>query len=147
MRRFLIFGVLGPALGFLPFGIPFLMGMLASPSLDNLVGGLHAYLLLQLVAYAFGIVPALAAAICDWRIPAPITGRRRLLLVGSCGYILSYLTFAVALTYHQDMEPRGNPVQLISLFYGFIGAVSAIACSWLTNETDLWRRRGPQSEA
>jgi len=61
MRRFLIFGVLGPILGFL-IAIATAIGLGVRPSDAEVVFVMFAY------AFAAGIVPAVLAGAVDWHL-------------------------------------------------------------------------------
>ena len=115
MRRFLIFGLLGPPLGFVVafFGLLPLIG--SEPRFDP-----HGIVLLPL-AYFLGLVPALIAAGFDhWLAKDGV--RYRPIWIAAIGFGVSFLPVARAFL----VTP--SPYFLI---YGVIGAVPGFICSWL----------------
>lgn len=114
MRRFLIFGLLGPVLGF----IVVRYGFLASTAhLDP------RELVLLPVAFFLGLLPALAAAWID-KLLSDRGVRLRPLWMAAIGFAVSFLPILAALIYLGSTDP-------LILLWGFIGAVPAFICSLL----------------
>jgi hypothetical protein len=122
MKRFLIFGLLGPPLGF----VTAFWVML--PALDWSLGasshvGLHQIVLLP-VAYMVGIVPALLAALFDYGL-ARRHVRWRILWTTLVSYAAGFIPIASSMF---DGFVHGPYV----LLFGLIGAVPGAICSWLS---------------
>lgn len=122
MKRYLIFVLLGPPIGFLTS----IYGLL--PALNWAVGGESTFDWRQIsllpLAYALGIVPALFAAAFD----AALAARNihlRPLWTSVFGFVVSFLPLAAALLAGFLQSP-------IVLLWGLIGAVPGAACSWLS---------------
>ncbi|MBN9049977.1 MAG: DUF5413 family protein [Rhizobiales bacterium] len=122
MRRFLIFALLGPALGFVTAFWILLQafnGLLGAPSTFDL----HQVVLLP-VAYMLGIGPALVTGLFDH-----VLARRGVRL-----RILWTTLFAYASAYLILLNAWGaGTVHGPALFlFGLIGAVPGAICAWLS---------------
>lgn len=115
MRRFLIFGLLGPPAGFVVtfFGLLPLIG--GEPSFDP-----HGIVLLPL-AYFLGLVPALIAAGFDHWLARMASGTGQ---YGSRPLDSASASCRVAWAFLVTPSPY-------FLIYGVIGAVPGFICSWL----------------
>jgi hypothetical protein len=118
IKRFAIFALLGPPLGFLVL-------CLMNGAIWNAGGGLvliFALVLLSPAIYSAGLTPALICGVIDVfleRLPS----YQRLILIGMAGYLLSYLPI------------RGSkiPLAVEAVAYGLTGMFAAVICSWLTS--------------
>lgn len=122
MKRFLIFALLGPPLGFV-------VGFWGMLQIANwLLGQPQPFDLHQLVllpsAYLLGTIPALLAASFDQWL-AKRDAPYRVVLTGLFAYAISYVPLGGALL----MGFIGGPVVLL---YGLVGAVPGMVCSWLS---------------
>jgi cytochrome c biogenesis protein CcdA len=122
MKRFLIFGLLGPPLGF----VTAFWVML--PALDWSLGAsshaeFHQIVLLP-VAYMIGIVPALLAALFD-HVLARRKARWRILWTTLVSTTAGFLPIAASMF---DGFVHGPYV----LLFGLIGAVPGAICAWLS---------------
>jgi hypothetical protein len=119
MKRFAIFALLGPPLGFLI--LCFMSGAIWNAGTGLIL--IFALVLLGPAIYSVGLAPALICGIIDVfleRLPI----YKRLTLIGMAGYLLSYLPI------------RGSkiPLTVEAVAYGLTGLVAAVVCSWLASE-------------
>jgi hypothetical protein len=124
LRRFLIFGLLGPPLGMLTgmWGIvPVLNGVLGGPSVFDY----HQFVLLPL-AYQIGLLPALLVAAFDAGL-ARGGVRYRVGWSALFGFAMSFIPLFGALS----MGFLHGPFVAI---FGLLGAAPAAACSWLSGK-------------
>ena len=124
MRRFAVFGLLGPCIGLIVFVLA--AGGEKLFTLDFLLA-LPGLLLFLPFAFYIGFVPALLTAACDaildrWGI-RPIT---RYALTGIVGYASSYAIFLQDLVSGHGFNPS-------LLMLGLIGLISAVICAWLSD--------------
>ena len=121
MKRLLIFALLGPIIGLaiMLAVASFLSGHVIVPDARIMIYGFP-------LAYVFGGVPALFAAAADWyltRVPLRPLG------ICCAGYVLTVLTglmmFDTQYTSFRDV-----------LMYGFVGAIPASICSWLSGKQE-----------
>jgi hypothetical protein len=122
MKRFLIFGLLGPALGFVTFFWLLLQVMNALLGARAMFD-IHQLVLLPL-AYAFGIVPALLAALVD-HVLARRHASRRILWTALFSYAAGFIPI-LSPAFAGEMH---GPYLLL---FGLIGAVPGAICSWLS---------------
>ncbi|MGB7257356.1 MAG: DUF5413 family protein [Pseudolabrys sp.] len=125
MKRYLIFGLLGPPLGFVTGFWIILQGInwwLGSESTFDY----HQVVLLPL-AYMFGIIPALIAAVFD-HLLARFAVRGRILWTTLFSYFLGFLPIINPLVLGFVRGP--DPLLLI----GLTGAVPGAICSWLSGD-------------
>lgn len=122
MRRFLIFALLGPALGFVTLFWILLQafnGLLGAPNTFDW----HQVVLLP-VAYMLGIGPALITALFD-HVLARRRVRARILWTALFAYAATYLILLHAWT-------AGTVHGPYLLAFGLIGAVPGAICAWLS---------------
>ena len=124
MRRFAVFGLLGPCIGLIVFVLA--AGRDKLFTLDLLLA-LPGLLLFLPFAFYVGFVPALLTAACDaildrWGI-RPIT---RYVLTGIVGYASSFTIFLGDLVTGHGFDPP--------LLWGVIGLISAVICAWLSDQ-------------
>ncbi|WP_194471518.1 hypothetical protein [Bradyrhizobium sp. CCBAU 51753] len=116
MRRFAIFGLIGPFVGFLVFIA--LGGGFASHAVE-------AFLILLPFAMIAGLVPAILTALFDSAFEKwPLRRSGRFMGVAAIGYATAYLLMLenlVETTVSIPFEYR----------WGLIGAIPAVFCSWL----------------
>ena len=129
MKRFLIFALLGPPLGF----ITLFWGLLGL--LDAALGepsniDFHQIVLLPM-AYVLGIVPALVAAAFDETL-ARRGVRYRVLWTALFSYVVGFLPIFAAIVAGYVHGP-------FVLVFGLVGAVPGAICSWLSGK----RSAGP----
>jgi hypothetical protein len=122
MKRFLIFGLLGPLLGFVTF-FWILLQILNWALGEENTFDLHQVVLIPM-AYVIGIVPALTAAGFDHILRNVY---RRVLWTTLFGYLLGLFPIASALL-------MGFVHGTYVLFLGLIGGIPAAICSWLSSE-------------
>jgi hypothetical protein len=125
MRRFAVFGLLGPCIGLIVFVLA--AGGEKLFTLDFLLA-LPGLLLFLPFAFYIGFVPALLTAACDaildrWGI-RPIT---RYVLTGIVGYASSFTIFL------RDFV-TGHGFDQSLLVWGLIGLISAVICAWLSDQ-------------
>ena len=124
MRRFLIFALLGPPLGMLTgmwVMLPVLNWSQGGPAVFD-----HHPLDLMPLAYVVGLLPALLAAAFDG-VLAKLAVRFRPLWCALFGFAVSFIPLLGALS----MGFLHGPLEA-SL--GFLGAVPAAVCSWLSGK-------------
>lgn len=124
MKRFLIFAVVGPPLGFvMAFWVMLQVAnwALGSPSTFDL----HQVVLLP-AAYLVGMIPALLTAWFD-HVLARIDVPYRIGLTAAFAYAISYVPLVAALTMGFVHGP-------FVLLLGLVGAVPAALCSWLATD-------------
>ena len=132
MKRFLIFAVIAPPLGF----VTAFWGML---QIANWMEGepstfdLHQMVLLP-ACYLVGLIPALLAAWFD-RALAKRNLSWRIAFTSLFGYAISYVPLAGVVPMHLLHGPD-------VLLFGLVGAVPAAVCAWLSTE-----RRGRTARA
>lgn len=123
MRRFLVFTILGPALGFVTafwILLQALNGWLGAPSTFDL----HQVVLLP-VAYMLGIIPALVTALFD-HVLARRNVRLRILWTTLFAYAAAYLILLNAWSAGTVHGPA-------LLLFGLVGAVPGAVCAWLSS--------------
>lgn len=130
MRRFLIFALLGPALGFITAFWILLQAFnrwLGTPSTFDW----HQGVLLP-AAYMVGIGPALITALFDYGL-ARRGVRLRVLWTALFAYAATYLILLSAWSAGYMHGPA-------LLVFGLIGAVPGAICAWLSGERETARR-------
>lgn len=124
MKRFLIFALLGPPLGFITFFWG-LLGLMDAALGEQSNIDFHQIVLLPL-AYALGIVPALIAAAFDHAIVK--RGLRwRVLWTALFAYLAGFLPIFAAIVAGYVHGP-------FVLAFGLVGAVPGAICSWLSGK-------------
>ncbi|MGN6461436.1 MAG: hypothetical protein ACTHLY_09510 [Pseudolabrys sp.] len=124
MRRFLIFALLGPALGFVTafwILLQVFNGLLGAPSTFDW----HQVVLLP-AAYMLGIIPALITALFD-HVLARRHARFRILWTALFAYAATYL---ILLTAWSAGTVHGPAL----LAFGLIGALPGAVCAWLSGK-------------
>ncbi|MBX3553630.1 MAG: hypothetical protein KIT85_02145 [Pseudolabrys sp.] len=118
MRRFLIFAILGPPLGFVTLFWGLLGALGEPPTIDA------GQIVLLPMAYALGLVPALIAAAFDEYLARRGTPARILwtALLSCLTGFLPILTSVIA----------GNVHGPYVLAFGLVGAVPGAICAWLS---------------
>src|SRR6266849_2094422 len=121
MKRFLIFLLLGPLLGFLVF-------LLRNVSAGKMVGGFIGFVFGLPFAYLFGRPIVLVMWVEDWFLSGKIGLGMKVATSACVGYLASIamllLTSALYL----------QPPQILS--FGIVGAIPAAVCSWLAGATE-----------
>lgn len=128
MKRFLIYGLLGPALGCVTaFGVMLpLLGLFLSDPAPKVSSTLILIVLMLPFAYLHGIVPAMLSAAVDgllesrrmalaWRVPA----------MALCGFAFAFIPLLSSIAEGQ-LPGQGR------LIFGFVGAVPAAICCFLS---------------
>ena len=122
MKRFLIFGLLGPAFGFL-MAITTAMGLGVNPSDGQVLFVIFSY------AFAAGIVPAAVTGVVDWYLATRMKFSQRVLATAGAGYFLCTLVGLTLLNRRLSL----GAVLIFALF----GMLAAAMCSWLSNEKQV----------
>jgi hypothetical protein len=129
MKRYLIFGILGPFLGgfFLLIATTVMSGYWDQPSWSDVTKLLVIFLKTLQYSYLFGILPMLMIAAVDdifyhVRKISPVV---RILIVGVIAFISAVFLYG----------SRGADSGLLQIFlYGLVGFVPATVSSWLSHE-------------
>ena len=129
MKRYLIFGTIGPPIGgfLMLFATSMASGYWTETNWSEISKFLGAFVTTLPYSYLFGIVPALMIGAIDdilyhvKRIPAAV----RILIVGAIGFA------AVSLLYG-SRGPDTGVMQFV--LYGIGGLVPAMLSSWLTHK-------------
>jgi hypothetical protein len=115
MKRFLVFTLLGPLLG---FAILAAVGVYANGRpIPPLIRGIP-------FAYFLGLLPALLAAIADWKLASFLKIWPRIGLMFFVGYLVTFLAWLLIFS-------RGHSLRE-ALAFGAFGAISAAVCSGLS---------------
>ena len=115
MKRFVIFMLIGPAVGFAVF--------LLRQSLTGKFVGWEAAAFQLPITYLFASLPSLVMWFADWLLFDKMHPWRRIVTLASVGYAASIVMLLV-----------WSPAQVHLpqlLTFGFVGAVQAAVCSWL----------------
>ena len=119
MKRFSIFLIVGPILGYVVL-------LIMSDGLKAIIVIFGVgFLLLLPFAFIFGLVPALIAAVADLVLErSGVMSVRRWFTTGVIGYLATYIL--ILNNYFAESA--------LSFTYGMglTGAVAAVACSWLS---------------
>ncbi len=129
MKRYLIFGILGPFLGgfFLLIATTVMSGYWDQPSWSDVTKLFVVFLKTLQYSYLFGILPVLMIAAVDdifyhVRRISPVA---RMLIVGAIAFISADFLYG----------SRGGDSGLLQLLlYGLVGFVPATVSSWLSHE-------------
>jgi hypothetical protein len=129
MKRYLIFGTLGPLLGgfLLLFATTYMSGYWAETNFAEIKKLFVVFAKTLQYAYLFGIVPSLMLAAVDdilWHVRriGPVV---RVLIVGALAFVAAELLYG-------SRGPDSGVVQFI--LYGLVGFVPATLSSWLAHE-------------
>ena len=117
MKRFLIFLLLGPAVGFVVFELREL-------SAGKSIGGFPGFLMGLPFAYWFGLIPALVMWLEDWFLEDKMQLWPKVLTSTIFGYAVSIVMIVIW---------TAVPIPLRQLLtFGIVGAVQGALCSWLS---------------
>ncbi|WP_028135473.1 DUF5413 family protein [Bradyrhizobium japonicum] len=119
MKRFSIFLIVGPILGYVVM-------LIISDGLKGISVILSdGFVLLLPFAFIFGLVPALIAAVADLVLErSGVASVGRWFTTGVIGYLATYISILGA--YFAEHPPS------FDYGLGLTGAVAAMACSWLS---------------
>jgi hypothetical protein len=121
MKRFLTFGLLGPAIGgIVVFHIVTLTGTWDQPWLDELYKTFMVSIIVLPFSYVLGIIPAIVIATLHFTL-RKIDATRRMLICGGAGY--------VAIASFCGVGEGGAKLFLV----GLAGLIPALVCSWLSD--------------
>ncbi len=126
MRRLLTFALLGPPLGFVTL---FVYGVLKSGRLAEL-SAWPAIIMFMPFAYMIGIGPALVAWVADAFLARVLRLEFRMIASAVAGYAAAAL-FMYLLWDHATTR--------WAFEYGIIGAIPALACSWIADRVQKGR--------
>ena len=124
MKRFLIFILVGPLVGFIVF-------ILRDMAAGKVFGGVQGFLFGLPFAYLFGLFPALVLWLEDWWLEDKLSLWTKIGTSAVLGYVVS---IAMLLTWTAVAIPTRQV-----LTFGIVGLVQAAVCSWLSGHE--WRRR------
>ena len=129
MKRYLIFGALGPLIGgfILLFVTTYMSGYWTHTDLGEVEKLFVVFAKTLQYSYLFGLLPTLMMAAVDdifWHVKR-IRPVLRMLIVG-------VLSFFVAELLYGSRGPDSGLVQF--LLYGLVGFIPAVICSWLAHE-------------
>lgn len=129
MKRYLIFGALGPLLGgfLLLFTSTYLSGYWNEPNASDVAKLLEVFVKTLQYSYLFGILPTLMIAAVDdilWHVRR-LNWLVRMVMVGAIAF------FAAELLYG-SRGPDSGATQFI--LYGLVGFVPAVVSSFLSHE-------------
>ena len=120
MRRFLVFLLLGPLIGFIVFTVRDILG-------GKIFGGAAGLLFGLPFAYAFGLPIVLVMWFEDWLLEGKMGLWPKLLTSAVTGYVAVIALLVVA---------TSRPLSLReTLTFGIVGAIPAVLCSWLARGT------------
>jgi Family of unknown function (DUF5413) len=129
MKRYLIFGILGPLLGgfLLLFVTTYMSGYWTETNLAEVKKLFVVFATTLQYSYLFGIVPSLMLGAVDdilWHVKriGPVV---RMLIVGALAFVAAELLYG-------SRGPDSGVVQFI--LYGLVGCVPATLSSWLAHE-------------
>jgi hypothetical protein len=121
MRRFLIFALLGPLVGLAVMMVltSYISDQVIIPDARLLTYGLP-------LAYMMGIVPAVLAALGDWWFAPRLGFWPRIGATCLAGYAVTVVAGLIIFS-------QSNNSLLDMMAFGFVGAIPAAICSWLSN--------------
>ena len=123
MKRLLIFLILGPIIG------------LAVVLAVSLLGGnrpeVYRVIYALPLAYAFGAVPALFTAVVDWSLATKLRFWIRVGVTCCAGYAMTVVTWWLMLLMIIPL-PHRRYTSVDLFVFGFVGAIPAAICSWLS---------------
>ena len=129
MKRYLIFGLLGPLLGgfLLLFATTYMSGYWHETNFAEVKKLFVVFAMTLQYSYLFGILPSLMLAAVDdilWHVKriGPVV---RMLIVGALAFVAAELLYG-------SRGPDSGIVQFI--LYGLVGFVPATISSWLAHE-------------
>ena len=116
MRRFLVFLLLGPLIGFAVFAVRDILG-------GKIFGGAMGLLVGLPFAYVFGLPIVLVMWFEDWLLEDKMGLWPKLLTSAVTGYVAVIALLVVATSRPLSMREI--------LTFGIVGAIPAVVCSWL----------------
>lgn len=120
MRRFLVFLLLGPLIGFAVFAVRDILG-------GKIYGGPMGLLVGLPFAYAFGLPIVLVMWFEDWLLEGWMGLWPKLLTSAITGYVAAITLLVIA---------TSRPLSMREIFtFGIVGAIPAVVCSWLARGT------------
>ncbi len=117
MKRFLLFLLLGPAVGFATFEVRELLS-------GRVIGGFPGFIMGLPFAYWFGLIPSLVMWGEDWFLEDKMGLWPKVLTSAITGYIVS---IAMLLIWTSVQIPLPQ-----ILTFGIVGASQGLVCSWLS---------------
>jgi hypothetical protein len=129
MKRFLIFLLLGPLLGFLVF-------LLRNVSAGKIVGGFIGFVFGLPFAYLFGLPIVLVMWVEDWFLSDKIGLGMKVATSACVGYLASIAMLLLTSALHLQLP------QILS--FGIVGSILAAVCSWLARRTKI---EGPRASS
>jgi hypothetical protein len=120
MKRFLIFLLLGPLLGFLVF-------LLRDAAAGKIFGGFMGIIFGLPFAYLFGLPIVVVMWVEDWLLSDRIGLGMKIATSACVGYLGSIAMLLVTTARHIELP------QILS--FGLVGAIPAATCSWLAGRT------------
>jgi hypothetical protein len=130
MKRFVIFMLIGPAVGFAVF--------LLRQWLAGKFTGWEAAAFELPIAYLFAFLPSLVMWFVDWLLFDRMRPWRRIATLASVGYAASIMMLLI-------WSPMWVHLPQL-LIFGISGAAQAALCSWLVGvDGAVWRRTSSQS--
>jgi hypothetical protein len=121
MRRFLIFALLGP-----PVGLAVMMALTSYISERAIIPDARLLTYGLPLAFMMGIVPALFAALADWWFAPGLGFWPRIGATFLAGYAVTVVAGLIIFS-------QANNSLLDMMAFGFVGAIPAAICSWLSN--------------
>lgn len=120
MRRFLVFLLLGPLIGFAVFAVRDILG-------GKIYGGPMGLLVGLPFAYAFGLPIVLVMWFEDWLLEGWMGLWPKLLTSAITGYVAAIALLVIA---------TSRPLSMREIFtFGIVGTIPAVVCSWLARGT------------
>lgn len=116
MRRFLVFLLLGPLIGFAVFAVRDILG-------GKIYGGAMGLMVGLPFAYVFGLPIVLVMWFEDWLLEDKMGLWPKLLTSAATGYVAVIALLIVATTRQLSLREI--------LTFGIVGAIPAVFCSWL----------------
>ncbi|MDB5616980.1 hypothetical protein [Tardiphaga sp.] len=120
MRRFLVFLLLGPLIGFAVFAVRDVLG-------GKIFGGPIGLLVGLPFAYVFGLPIVLVMWFEDWLLEGWMGLWPKLLTSAVTGYVAVIALLVIATTRQLSLRE--------TLTFGIVGAIPAVICSWLARST------------
>lgn len=117
MKRFLLFLLLGPAVGFAVFE-------LREIASGRIIGGFPGFVMGLPFAYWFGLIPSLVMWLEDWFLEDKMRLWPKVLTSALTGYVVSIAMMLI-------WTSVSIPLRQI-LTFGIVGAVQGAVCSWLS---------------
>ena len=117
MKRFLLYLLLGPAIGFAVFEIREVLS-------GRIIGGFPGFIIGLPFAYWFGLIPSLIMWGEDWFLEDKMGLWPKVLTSAITGYVV---TIAMLLIWSSAKIPLPQ-----ILTFGIVGAVQGAVCSWLS---------------